>query len=87
MTIARNLPSLLHLPTIPGPPEVSHVDGCSCNGLDWHLKDCTIFSVPRERAAQAIATAHQRLRDHTAALTRQLHAELAAVAKPNGETR
>lgn len=87
MTADRNLPSLLQVPTIPVPPEVSHVDGCSCNGLDWHLKDCTIFSVPREQAAQAIATAHQRLQDRTAALTRQLHAELAAVAQPNGETR
>lgn len=76
--------SLLHLPVVPTPPEVSHVDGCSCNGLDWHLKDCTIFSAPREQAQAAIATAHQRLREHTDALNRQLHAELAALTKDAG---
>lgn len=71
--------SLLHLPSIPTPPEVSRVEGCSCNGLDWHLQDCAIFSVPRAQAQEAIADAHQRLDDHAAALTRQLHAELAAL--------
>lgn len=76
--------SLLHLPVVPTPPEVSQVEGCSCRGLDWHLKDCTIFTVPREQATQAIADAHQRLRDHTDALTRQLRAELAALAGEKG---
>lgn len=76
--------SLLHLPVVPVPPEVSQVEGCSCRGLDWHLKDCTIFSVPSEQAKQAVAAAHQRLRDHSDALTRQLHAELAALAQEKG---
>jgi hypothetical protein len=71
--------SLLHLPSIPVPPEISHVDGCSCNGLDWHLKDCTIFAVPKDQAMAAIAAARQRMEDDAAALTRQLHAELAAL--------
>lgn len=71
--------SLLHLPVVPVPPEISHVNGCSCNGLDWHLKDCTIFSIPVGQAQEAIAAAHQRLREHAEALTRQLHAELAAL--------
>jgi hypothetical protein len=73
--------SLLHLPTIPVPPELSHVDGCSCSGLDWHLQDCTIFSVPADQAMAAIAAAHQRMRDHADRLTRQLHAELATLRK------
>jgi hypothetical protein len=71
--------SLLHLPAITPPPEISRVEGCSCNGIDWHLTDCTIFSVPREQAQEAIAAARQRLQDHAAELTRQLHAELAAL--------
>lgn len=74
--------SLLHLPVIPTPPEVSRVDGCSCKGLDWHLKDCTIFGVPADRAQEAIAAAHQRLREHTDQLTRQLRAEIAALRGP-----
>lgn len=74
--------SLLHLPVVPTPPEVSRVDGCSCNGLDWHLKDCAIFGIPREQAQAAIADAHQRLREHTEELNRQLHAELAALRGP-----
>jgi hypothetical protein len=64
---------------MPVPPEVTRVDGCSCGGLDWHLQDCTIFSVPVGRAKEAIAATHQRLRDHTEELNRQLHAELAAL--------
>lgn len=79
--------SLLHLPVIPTPPEVSRVEGCSCKGLDWHLQDCTIFAVPRDQAQAAIAAAHQRLREHTDALNRQLHAEIAAVAKGAGPAR
>jgi hypothetical protein len=71
--------SLLHLPSIPVPPEISHVDGCSCNGLDWHLQDCTIFAAPKDQATAAIAAARQRMEDHAADLTRQLHAELAAL--------
>ncbi|MGW9399368.1 hypothetical protein [Streptomyces sp. NPDC055642] len=71
--------SLLHLPVIPTPPEVAHVEGCSCNGLDWHLENCTIFTVPKEEAKEAIAAAHQRLQEHTDALNRQLHSELAAL--------
>lgn len=71
--------SLLHLPTVPVPPEVSHVDGCSCGGLDWHLQDCTIFGIPVEQAQEAIAATHQRLQERADALTRQLHAELAAL--------
>lgn len=73
--------SLLHLPSIPTPPEVSRVDGCSCKGLDWHLNDCTIFSIPREQAEESIAAAHQRLWEYTEALNRQLHAELAALRR------
>jgi hypothetical protein len=73
--------SLLHLPVVPVPPEVSQVEGCSCRGLDWHLQDCTIFSVPSEPAREAVAAAHQRLREHSDALTRQLRAELAALAQ------
>lgn len=72
-------PSLLHLPVVPTPPEISHVDGCSCNGLDLHLEDCTIFAAPKEAAKDAIAAAHQRIQEHTDALNRQLHAELAAL--------
>jgi hypothetical protein len=74
--------SLLHLPVVPTPPEVSRVEGCSCKGLDLHLLDCTIFTVPREQATQAIAAAHRRIQDHTDALNRQLHAELAALRPP-----
>ncbi|MEU3282895.1 hypothetical protein [Streptomyces antibioticus] len=71
--------SLLPLRSMPVPPEVARVDGCSCNGVDWHLEDCTIFAVPKEQAAAAVAAAHQRMQDHADALTRQLHAELAAL--------
>jgi hypothetical protein len=71
--------SLLHLPVVPVPPEVSRVEGCSCKGLDLHLQNCTIFTIPREQATQAIAAVHQRLQDHADALTRQLHAELQAL--------
>lgn len=71
--------SLLHLPVVPTPPEVTRVEGCSCKGIDWHVHDCTIFSVPPEQAMAAIAAAHRRIQDHTDALNRQLHAELAAL--------
>lgn len=71
--------SLLHLPSIPTPPGVSHVEGCSCNGLDLHLRDCTIFRVPAEEAKAAITAAHQRIEKYTDALNRQLHTELAAL--------
>lgn len=71
--------SLLHLPVVTPPPEISRVDGCSCGGIDWHLNDCTIFRVPKEQALAAIAAAHQRMQDHADGLTRQLRAELAAL--------
>lgn len=71
--------SLLHLPTVPTPPEVSRVAGCSCGGIDWHRQDCTIFDLPEGQAREAVAAAHQRLREHAEALTRQLRAEIAAL--------
>lgn len=70
--------SLLHLPVVIPPAEVSNVSGCSCGGLDWHLRGCTIFNDP-EAGMRAVAEAHQRLQDHAVALTRQLRAELAAL--------
>lgn len=77
--------SLLHLPTIPVPPEVYRVEGCTCDGgPDWHLKDCGIFRLPREQAQAAVAAAHQRMRDQTADLNRQLLAELAALRGEEG---
>lgn len=72
--------SLLNLPTVTPPPEISRVDGCSCGGLDWHLKECTIFTVSHGEAKEAVAAAHQRLRDFSDGLTRQLRAEVAASA-------
>lgn len=78
--------SLLHLPVVPVPPEVSQVEGCSCRGLDLHLLDCTIFSVPREQGMAAIAAAHQRLWESADALTRQLQAELAALSESKGKS-
>lgn len=74
--------SLLHLPTIPVPPEVYRIDGCTCDGgLDWHLRICGIFRLPVDQVRESVAAAHQRMRGHSAKLTRQLQAELAALTK------
>jgi hypothetical protein len=77
--------SLLHLPSIPVPPEALRVEGCSCGGLDLHPMNCTIFRLPSKQAQEAIAAVSQRLRERSAALTRQLmreHAELATLRGP-----
>lgn len=86
MTAAYSDAELLSLPSIPVPPEVSRVEGCTCGGLDWHRQDCTIFGLPEGQRAVAVDAAHQRLRDHTADLNRRLQAALCAATRPEGSS-
>jgi len=53
---------------VPIPPEVSHVEGCSCGGNWWHRTDCTIWDLPREE----ILTAEQEARERMDAFSREL---------------
>jgi hypothetical protein len=74
-------------PSIPVPAAVTAVAGCSCGGLDWHDPKCTIWSVPAAEAAAAIGDAHQRLREHTDDLNRQLHGETSDVCAATTTTQ
>lgn len=67
---------LLSLPSIPVPASVTAVAGCTCGGLDLHEQRCGIWSVPHAEALAAIDDARSRIREHTDALNRQLHAAL-----------
>ena len=73
---------LLSLRSLPVPPEVARVQGCTCGGLDWHAEGCGLFSVDKEQAAEAVAAAHRRLREHTDGLNDRLRTLIAA-AQPD----
>jgi hypothetical protein len=58
------------------PPQLSREDrqvvGCDCGGLQWHSWQCSIWSMDREQALQAIADAEGRARAHADMLNAKL---------------
>ena len=72
-----NVPDPFPLRSIDVPREVTQVEGCSCDGLEWHAEGCTIWQVPYEQARAAVDAAHDREAAFTAELNRKLRERIA----------
>ena len=62
--------------SVPVPESVTAVAGCSCGGMEWHEKKCTLWAVPYDEGLSAIKDAQRRLAEHTEGLSRHLRPQV-----------